>query len=94
MIVHLPTLSERDANIKVPEVLALLEGAGLSSDCITNRTDETNANGVVVKANLTVNLESKITAQQAEDAIDAVFHSVTYSTVQAPPSDPEPATEE
>ena len=61
MIVHLPTLSERDANNKVPKVLAILEGSGLSSDCITNRTDETNANGVVVKANLTVNLESKIT---------------------------------
>ena len=72
MITHLPTLSERDANIKVPEVLTLLEGAGLSSDCITNRTDDTNANGVVVKANLTVNLESKITAQQAEDAINVV----------------------
>lgn len=93
MIVHLPTLSERDANIKVPKVLAALEGAGLSSDCITNRTDDTNENGVVVKANLTVNLESKITAQQAEDAINSVFHSVTYSTVEAPPSEPEQPTE-
>jgi len=98
MIIHLPVLSARDADKKVPEVLSILQGLGLSDQCITNQTRDTDDNGIVVKTNLTINLES-VSQEQVESAVSAVFQTATYSqTAQAPvpeePAPEEPATNE
>ena len=90
MIIHLPTFSQTDADLKRQTILSMLEGAGLSNQCITDQQNRTNAQGIVDATNLTINLEAKLTQTQVEDLVSPTYPAATYSAAAAPqPEQPE-----